>query len=211
MNLITWGWRTTRSATRRRARRSWEVWASCSPEFMGKTAGWLHDHRADRGLLGRGAPSATKDDIERLPAHLVNGETYGPEYDALFAEARHPFDDLHVHARGGAALPGVRSAAGGGAETASTARRRGAGGRDIDSGHKIATDPARQGAKVIGWMETVWADAGLHPETFWLGYAAGTASAWKPSWWIRRGIREGVLSFVLRPARPWVRWTGCTR
>jgi hypothetical protein len=26
-----------------------------------------------------------------------------------------------------------------------------------------------------------WADSGLHPETFWLGYAAGTASAWHPA------------------------------
>ena len=26
-----------------------------------------------------------------------------------------------------------------------------------------------------------WADAGLHPETFWLGYAGITAAAWRPA------------------------------
>ena len=25
-----------------------------------------------------------------------------------------------------------------------------------------------------------WADAGLHPETFWLGYATAPAAAWNP-------------------------------
>jgi hypothetical protein len=46
---------------------------------------------------------------------------------------------------------------------------------------KIAADPARKTAHVIGAICAGWADSGLHPETFWLGYAAGVAAAWNPA------------------------------
>jgi hypothetical protein len=45
---------------------------------------------------------------------------------------------------------------------------------------KIVGDPARKSAQLIGAICTGWADSGLHPETFWLGYAAGMAAAWNP-------------------------------
>jgi hypothetical protein len=32
----------------------------------------------------------------------------------------------------------------------------------------------------MGVVNAGWADSGLHPETFWLGYAAGTAAGWHP-------------------------------
>jgi hypothetical protein len=38
----------------------------------------------------------------------------------------------------------------------------------------------RGGADVMGAFVAGWADAGLHPETFWLGYATGSAAAWHP-------------------------------
>src|SRR5256884_3920046 len=45
----------------------------------------------------------------------------------------------------------------------------------------ISFTPARQNADLMGAFVAGWADAGLHPETFWLGYATGPATAWHPA------------------------------
>jgi hypothetical protein len=145
-------------------------------EFLNKTADWLHDK--GRTVVFWGEYPLKPGDIERLPRHLVNGETYGPQFDPLFAkhgiqsmiytstqgEERHFPDyvllpaDQQLHPRRGSAV-----------------------GRVEEITRKIASDPARQSARVIGAITAGWADSGLHPETFWLGYAAGTAAAWNPA------------------------------
>jgi len=45
----------------------------------------------------------------------------------------------------------------------------------------ISFTSARREADLLGAFVAGWADAGLHPETFWLGYAAGPAVAWHPA------------------------------
>lgn len=45
----------------------------------------------------------------------------------------------------------------------------------------ISTHSGRKDADVLGTINAGWGDAGLHPETFWLGYAAITAAGWRPS------------------------------
>jgi hypothetical protein len=45
----------------------------------------------------------------------------------------------------------------------------------------ISFTPSRQNADLMGAFVAGWADAGLHPETFWLGYATGPATAWHPA------------------------------
>ena len=144
-------------------------------EFTTKTANWLHDR--GRTVVFWGEMPLKPGDIDSLPSHLVNGETYGPQFDPVFAahgirsmifdstqgEERHfpEYDilpaDQRLHPRRGASV-----------------------GRVEGLVRKISTDPARSSAKVIGAINAGWADAGSHPETFWLGYAAGTAAAWKP-------------------------------
>jgi hypothetical protein len=49
-----------------------------------------------------------------------------------------------------------------------------------DTFFKISFDPARRYADLIGSINAAWADSGLHPETFWLGYATAAAAAWQP-------------------------------
>jgi hypothetical protein len=44
----------------------------------------------------------------------------------------------------------------------------------------IQTDLARRDADLMGVVVAGWADSGLHPETFWLGYATIAAAAWNP-------------------------------
>src|SRR5215472_19351762 len=53
-------------------------------EFLTKTANWLHDR--GRTVVFWGEYPLKPDDIESLPAYLVNGETYGPQFDPLFAK-----------------------------------------------------------------------------------------------------------------------------
>jgi hexosaminidase len=145
-------------------------------EFSTKTAGWLHDR--GRTVVFWGEHPLQPGDIDSLPAHLVNGETCGPQFDAGFArrgiqsmiytstegeERQFPEYFLlpagqRLHPRRGEAVERVAGIA-----------------------RKIASDPARSSAKVMGAINAGWADAGVHPETFWLGYAAGTAAAWNPA------------------------------
>jgi hypothetical protein len=145
-------------------------------EFLTKTANWLHDR--GRTVVFWGEYPLQPGDIESLPRHLVNGETYGPRFDPLFA--KHGIRSMIYTSTQGeerhfpeyVLLP---------ADERLHPRRSGAVERVEGVARKIASDPARNSANVIGAINAGWADSGLHPETFWLGYAAGTAAAWKPA------------------------------
>ena len=66
------------------------------------------------------------------------------------------------------------------ARFAPTASGSPASRRVADTFQKIAFDPARKSADLMGSLNAGWADMGLHPETFWLGYATAAAAAWNP-------------------------------
>lgn len=53
-------------------------------------------------------------------------------------------------------------------------------GRVAEAFWKIARDTSRKDSDLIGAVVAGWADMGLHPETFWLGYATATSAAWNP-------------------------------
>jgi hexosaminidase len=143
-------------------------------EFVTRSAGWLHNH--GREVVFWGEYPMKPGDIEALPSYVINGEVNGPRFDPVFkkhgirqtiyvstqGEERHfpayfpppPEQRLHPEAR-----------------PSSTNKVE-------EIMRQISTGPARQNAELIGVLNAGWADAGLHPETFWLGYAAGTAAAW---------------------------------
>src|SRR5438067_4925797 len=52
--------------------------------------------------------------------------------------------------------------------------------RVTDTFNKITFDTSRRDADLMGSINAGWADMGLHPETFWLGYATAAAAAWHP-------------------------------
>ena len=60
-----------------------------------------------------------------------------------------------------------------------------------DGIRKIASDPARQQGDAMGAVVAARAGAGLHTETFWLGYAAIAAAAWNPG----AGAKESMAAF----------------
>lgn len=144
-------------------------------EFITKAANYLHDR--GRTVLFWGEYPLKSDEISTLPSHLVNGEVYGPEFDSAYK--KHGIRQLVYTSTQGEEplfphyyiLPSTRRLH---AESVSN-------GRVTDMFNLISFTPARQNADLMGVFVAGWADAGLHPETFWLGYATGPATAWHPA------------------------------
>jgi hypothetical protein len=144
-------------------------------EFVTKAANYLHDR--GRTVLFWGEYPLKSEEITSLPSHLVNAEVYGPEFDSAYKERgiRQLFytstqgdEPLFPHYY---ILPSTR-------RLHPTSLRN---GRVTDMFNFMSFNPARQHADLMGAFVAGWADAGLHPETFWLGYATGPAAAWHPA------------------------------
>jgi hypothetical protein len=154
-------------------------------EFLDKTAGFLRDR--GRTVLFWGELPLVPGDIPSLPPYLVNGETYGPAFDPAF-QARGIREMVYVSTEGEEPmfpdyfiLPESEKVHAGRAETP----------RVEDGMRKIATDTARRQGDVMGAITAAWADAGLHTETFWLGYATIPSAAWNPA----ANAQEAVNAF----------------
>ncbi len=143
-------------------------------EFTTKAANYLHDR--GRTVIFWGEYPMKPEDLASLPAHLVNGEVYGPQFDPVFkkqgiremiytsSEGEEKFFPEYFALPGSKRLhPGVRSSQ-----------------RVDDTFRKISYDTARRDADLMGVVNAGWADMGLHPDTFWLGYATAGAAAWHP-------------------------------
>jgi hypothetical protein len=143
-------------------------------EFTTKTANYLHDR--GRTVVFWGEFPLKPDDLASLPTHIVNGETYGPQFDPLFRKQgirQMIYSSTEGEER---LLPEYFPLP--------ASRRlhpdRPAARRVAETFQKISFDPARKYADLMGSINAGWADMGLHPETFWLGYATSAAAAWHP-------------------------------
>ena len=144
-------------------------------EYTNKTANFLRDH--GRQVIFWGETPMLAEDIPLLVPSLINGEVYSTDYNQAF-RARGirqiiytntlPDDPLfpfyyalspneQMHSRGGAPPERARQA--------------------FD---EISYSMARRQADIMGAGVYAWADAGPHPETYWLGYAVGASAAWHP-------------------------------
>jgi hexosaminidase len=145
-------------------------------EFLSKAGGYLNGK--GRTVFFWGESPLAKADIPVLPRFLVNAEVNGPDIDREYRELgmrqliytsiegeEKLFPDYFLLPSAGR----LHAAQTGGAELE---------GRVIEAYRKIAEDPARSNADLMGAIVAGWADMGLHTETFWLGYAAGTAATW---------------------------------
>ena len=143
-------------------------------EFITKAADYLHDR--GRTVWFWGEYPLKSEEISALPTHLVNGEVDGPEFDSAFK--KHGIRQLVYTSTQGEEplfpnyyiLPSTRRL-----HVKSVSN-----GRVTDMFNLLSFTPARQNADLMGAFVAGWADAGLHPETFWLGYATGPATAWHP-------------------------------
>ncbi len=144
-------------------------------EFVTKASNYLHDR--GRTVWFWGEYPLTPDDVASLPSHIVNGEVHGDEFDSAFkkqgirqlvytsTQGEEPlFPDYYI-------LPSSRR----------LHPKSPNHGRVTEMFNRISFTTARQQSDLMGTIVAGWADAGLHPETFWLGYATGPAAAWHPA------------------------------
>ena len=143
-------------------------------EFTTKTANHLHDR--GRTVIFWGEYPMKTGDLASLPSHLVNGEVYGPQFDPVFK--KHGIRQMIYTSSEGEeklfpeyfSLPASKRLHPGARSTQ----------RVDDTFRKISNDTARRDAELMGMVNAGWADMGLHPDTFWLGYATAGSTAWRP-------------------------------
>jgi len=116
-----------------------------------------------------------KEDISYLPSHLVNG-VYN---NAIASDYKnHGIRQFLYTATQGAEpiFPNYYPLHTKTAVMADGSDR--SSGRVADMMKEINTAFSENLSSFMGVIIAGWADAGLHPETFWLGYATGTATGW---------------------------------
>jgi hexosaminidase len=164
-------------------------------DFVTKTAGYLHEH--GRTVLFWGEYPLKPDDIPSLPSYLINGELYGPEFDPVFkahgirqmvytsTEGEEPlFPNYYLLPASSLLHPNRENNVGRVQEMVDSITQTSLANLSSMPSARLLSGQA----DVMGVFIAGWADAGLHPETFWLGYAAATAAAWNP-----RGADPGEL------------------
>jgi hypothetical protein len=152
--------------------------------FITKTADYLHDQ--GRTVIFWGEYPLKPADISSLPSHLINGEVYGPEFDRAFREhgirqmiftypeASEPlFPNYYL-------LPETDQVSYVGSSQADEAHFRPPADRITQMFNEISFWGARQTADMMGVDVCAWGDEGLHPETFWLGFATAAGWIWHP-------------------------------
>ncbi|MDB5356617.1 MAG: hypothetical protein JWN24_3070 [Phycisphaerales bacterium] len=144
-------------------------------EFLDKTAGYLHDR--GRTVIFWGEHPLKPADVPSLPPFLVNGETNEPDFDAAF-KARGIRQMIYTSTEGEERLfPNYALAP---ADRLLHPPEKRAP-RVAEAIGAVRSDAARQKGDLMGLLVAGWADMGLHPETFWLGYATITSSGWNPA------------------------------
>lgn len=144
-------------------------------EFAAKAGGYLHDK--GRTVMFWGEYPMKVDDLPHLPSFLINGEVYGHAFDTVYKKLgirqmiytssegeEKLFPDYFI-------LPTNRRL-----HNAYSGTPRVQGNFE-----KISFDSSRKDSALIGEINAGWADMGLHPETFWLGYIAASSAAWHPA------------------------------
>lgn len=155
-------------------------------EFITKVAEPLHG--LGRTVVFMGEYPLRPEDIQALPPYLINTIVNGPRFDPLY-KARGIRQMLHTSTQGMEdlfpnyfILPDAK-------RLHEPSRREKP--RVQGAWQHFTTHTAREQADLIGIINAGWGDAGLHPETFWLGYAAINAAGWRPS----PGPEETMHSF----------------
>jgi hexosaminidase len=154
-------------------------------EFATKTADYLHQH--GRQVIFWGEYPLKPDDISALPSYLINGELYGPLFDPAFrahgirqmiytsTEGEEQLFPQYYILPSSKRLHPPRSTEVGRVQEVFEQNSF----TSLENLSSTRPDAAQANqADVMGVFVAGWADPGLHPETFWLGYATGPASAW---------------------------------
>lgn len=144
-------------------------------EFLGKAGGWLHQRGRKPVFWGEHPLVAA--DVESCPPFLVTGCT-NPELNAAFTR-RGIRQMMFTSCQGEERLfPDYAIAPD---HLLLHPRKDEGGARVADAVAAIRNEHARRHGDLQGAIVAGWADSGLHPETFWLGYIAIGAASWNPA------------------------------
>jgi hypothetical protein len=144
-------------------------------EFITKVAEPLRSR--GRKVVFMGGFPLEPGDIGSLPPYLINTIVNGPKFDPLY-KARGIRQMLHSSTQGEEDLfPNYHILPDDRRLHPPNRREK---PRVQEAVEWISHHTAREQADVMGVINAGWADAGLHPETFWLGYAAITSAGWRP-------------------------------
>ncbi|HWQ55944.1 MAG TPA: beta-N-acetylhexosaminidase [Bryobacteraceae bacterium] len=156
-------------------------------EFLAKAAAYLHDR--GREVFFWGESPLKPADVELLPSYLISAGL-----KPLLSQAfqRHGIREMVFTSTQGEeklfpnyfVLPDSRRLSPARNVVERVARQM----------NEISYDPARKSSQVLGEINCGWADSGLHPETFWLGYATSAAAGWSAG---VPGPREAAAMFHL--------------
>lgn len=160
-------------------------------QFISRIANELH--KQGRKVIFWGEYPLTPSDISALPSHIISGE-YDSSTASVYKEnGIRQF--VYTYTQGEEPLfPSYYPLSSG--DSVADADRDRATGRVEGMLKTISSAAAEHKADLTGVIIAGWADAGLHPETFWLGYATGAAAGWKHEGVTAKELKEKFyLSF----------------
>ncbi len=141
-------------------------------QFIGRMADTLKQY--GRKVIFWGEYPLVPDDIKKLPQHLING-VYDSSWAGYFKQ-RGIRQLIYTSTQGEEPLfPNYYPLAEG--ETLHPENAK-LSARVPDLLNTVTQAVAQKKGDLAGVIVAGWADAGLHPETFWLGYATGAAMGW---------------------------------
>ena len=143
-------------------------------QFISRIANELH--KQGRKVIFWGEYPLTPSDIPALPSHLISGEYDSSTAPIYKKNGIRQF--VYTYTQGEEPLfpnyyPMLSD------DSIADQDRDRATGRVEGMLKTISSAASEHKADLTGVIVAGWADAGLHPETFWLGYATGTAAGWK--------------------------------
>jgi hexosaminidase len=151
--------------------------------FVDQTGGYLHDR--GRTVMFWGEYPLKPSDIPSLPSYMVNSEVYGPVFDKAFHQ--HGIQQMIFTSVEGeeklfpdySILPRSERVHGG--DSTDEFEDNPSVPRLESITKSISFDYSRLNTSLIGEVDAGWADEGVHPETFWLGYVASGSVGWHPA------------------------------
>jgi hypothetical protein len=154
-------------------------------QFISRIANELH--KQGRKVIFWGEYPLTPSDIPALPSHLINGEYDSSTASTYKAHGIRQF--IYTYTEGEEPLfPSYYPMSSG--DTLADAEKDRATGRVEGMLKTISSAVAEHKADLTGVIIAGWADAGLNPETFWLGYATGAAAGWKDEDVTSKSLKE---------------------
>ena len=142
-------------------------------QFIKHMAEYLH--KQGRTVLFWGEFPLTANDIDSLPTHLVNG-VYNNEVAARFKQ--HGMRQFIYTATQGEEPMFPTYYPSNTKDTVAEAGINRPANRVASMLTEISKAISEKFSSFMGVIIAGWADAGLHPETFWLGYATGASAGW---------------------------------